>query len=170
MRERSCSVEALEERLQLSSTSFVDGRLSIDVTGSDRVHVSAAHGEAIVKLNGHTADIGSVAAKDVTEIVVDADVENSGNNRIDLSRVTRSRFAHLTGTTVFGGSGNDTLLGSSLSDELDGGDGNDRLEGRSGADRAKCVVRPADRSDRNSSFRNLYWFGIVAQPLRPTNN
>ncbi len=127
-------METLEPRLQLSSASFVDGRLSIEVTGSDRVQVSAAHGEAIVKFNGQPTDIGSIAAADVTEIVVDADVDDSGDNRIDLSRVTRSRFAHLIGATVHGGAGDDTLVGTSRSDELDGGAGDDRLQGRAGAD------------------------------------
>jgi hypothetical protein len=51
MHERSGAVEALEQRLQLSSANFVDGRLSIEVTGSDRVQVSASHGQTLVTFN-----------------------------------------------------------------------------------------------------------------------
>ncbi|MFM9965778.1 MAG: hypothetical protein ACKV2Q_31740, partial [Planctomycetaceae bacterium] len=53
---RSGALDALEQRLQLSSTSFVDGQLSIEVTGNDRVQVSASHGQAVVKFNGRAAD------------------------------------------------------------------------------------------------------------------
>ena len=55
-------VEALEERLQLSSASFVDGRLSIEITGNDSVQVSASLGQTLVRFNGHATAIGSVAA------------------------------------------------------------------------------------------------------------
>ena len=139
-------VESLEERLQLSSASFVDGRLSIEITGNDSVQVSASLGQTIVRFNGHAAAIGSLAASNVAEILVDADAEGSGNNRIDLSRVTSTRFANLIGTTVFSGSGNDTIFGSGVADQLDGGSGKDRIYGNRGND----VLNGGDDNDRLS--------------------
>ena len=137
-------VEALEERLQLSSASFVDGRLSIEITGNDSVQVSASLGQTLVRFNGHATAIGSVAASNVTEIVVNADAETSGNNRIDLSRVTSIRFANLAHTTLFGGHGNDTIIGSAMPDYIDGGSGRDWLDGRAGDD----VINGGNGRDR----------------------
>ena len=129
--------------MQLSSASFVDGQLSIEVTGNDRVQVSASHGQTVVKFNGHAAHFGTVAASQVAEIVVSADLESAGANRIDLSSVTASRFPHLMGTTIGGGAGNDTIWGSAFNDLIDGGAGNDYLLGRIG-DRLDTVCRPGN--------------------------
>ncbi|MFM9962260.1 MAG: Calx-beta domain-containing protein, partial [Planctomycetaceae bacterium] len=126
------------------STSFVDGQLSIEVTGNDRVQVSASHGQAVVKFNGRAADLGTVPASQVTKIVVDADQESSGANRIDLSSVTAARFPHLVGATIWGGAGDDTIWGSAVTDLIFGGAGNDYLLGRVGDD----ILLGGDGNDR----------------------
>lgn len=76
--------------MRLSSVSFLDGELSIEVTNNDRILVSAAHDQTTVKVNGQSINFGVIATADVTDIVVTAEMDSSGNNRINLSRVTPS--------------------------------------------------------------------------------
>ncbi|MFM9960421.1 MAG: hypothetical protein ACKV2Q_04265 [Planctomycetaceae bacterium] len=135
-------MQVLEERLPLSSVSFVDGRLEIELTGNDAVRVTSAGNEAIVKINGQSAQLGPVAVVDVTQITIQAESQ-SGNNRIDLWQIRPTKFIHLTGTSIFAGDGNDTIYGTQLPDDLNGGLGNDKIYGGGGND----IVHGDDGAD-----------------------
>jgi hypothetical protein len=124
------SVEALEQRLQLSATSFVDGVLQITLSGEESLRVTERQGEVILVAHGQKQAIGTLASA-VTELIVQGD---GNENRIDLSRIFARRFPNLTTIQVNGGPGDDTILGSRLADNLRGGDGHDRIDGGHGAD------------------------------------
>lgn len=113
---------------KLSAVEFdaASGKLSVFAGASESVAVSATGGNVVVAING-TPDtsFGTVAANAVQGIVVNG---GSSGNQIDLSEAAGD-FTALTGVTVNGNGGDDTILGSSYNDSIVGGAGNDSIDG-----------------------------------------
>jgi Ca2+-binding RTX toxin-like protein len=86
------------------------------------------------------ADDGEALEGDLVRGTVEHIIGGSGNDVLSGS-VTRGGSIegkrYLTGTSLEGGRGNDTLLGGRAFDHLSGGRGNDRLIGGRGSDRLK---------------------------------
>lgn len=113
------------------SSSGGGGLLSVTLSGSDSVTISANGGN--VQVNGANPDSpgGAVAANTITTIVVNG---GTGNNLIDLSAVNTGSFPAISVISADGSDGNDTLLGGIFGEILAGGLGDDSLVGGLGLD------------------------------------
>jgi Ca2+-binding RTX toxin-like protein len=137
------------------NSAFAMGELSITATAADAITVTVDAGN--VKVNGGDPGGGTVAAAQVTSIVVTG---GPGANDINLAAVNGAAFTTLASVSVNGGDGNDTINGSQLADLLTGGGGNDRIIGddnpggtrddmRGGDDNDTLVWNPGDDDDLN---------------------
>jgi VCBS repeat-containing protein len=107
-----------------TALTFASGLLTVASSFNDSVALSASGGNLVVSVNGApNTSLGTVAASAVHAIVVTG---GSSGNRIDLSGVAGD-FTALTGVTVNGNGGDDTITGSSSNDSLVGGAGNDLI-------------------------------------------
>jgi Ca2+-binding RTX toxin-like protein len=127
---RQRPAEVLEERALLSVSSLIiNGELSIlsDDADSIVVRTNPVDGVSLQVIeNGfQSTTLGNVAVADITSINIRG---GSGANTIDLSGVAAADFTGLTGVSVTGGDGDDTITGTAdFNDTIIAGDGNDTV-------------------------------------------
>ncbi|MEZ5100904.1 MAG: hypothetical protein R3C15_14110 [Thermoleophilia bacterium] len=119
-------------------SSVTAGQLSVTSDGADAIAVACLGG--VTQVNGVNVG-GDPACATITSIVVSG---GPGANLVSLVGANATDFPALTGTTVGGGGGRDTVLGSDRPDVVDlggdtpnvadGGPGNDSITGGSFAD------------------------------------
>ncbi len=105
--------------------------LNVSVTGDESVLISRNGNNVEVRINNVVDDRYSIPADTLRLLAIQG---GPGNNLIDLSGVTLATFPSLSGVSVAGDDGSDTLTGSDLSDVLSGGDQRDHVDGRGGND------------------------------------
>ena len=108
--------EKLEDRTLLTVNAlFFSGELDIFATANDSITVRTDPANfSFVQVLGNgvpVSSVGSLLASQISRLVIDA---GSGDNVVNLSGVSSAFFPALTGVTVDGGDGDDTV---------DGGDG-----------------------------------------------
>jgi Ca2+-binding RTX toxin-like protein len=114
--------DSLEGRVFLSA-NLTAGTLTVRGTdASDTIVLNIRSGALNVLLNGQQQ--GPFAGSAVNSMIING---LAGN---DLIKVEGA----VTGSTINGDDGNDTLIGGDGNDILDGGVGNDTVDGKSGAD------------------------------------
>jgi hypothetical protein len=108
---------------------IVDDILTVDGTGgADSIVVRCANGH--VEVNGSRP--GSLErCDDLRRILVFA---GDGDDRVELSGVTRARFPNVAAADVQAEAGDDVVVGTAWADHLGGGSGTDSLRGGIGAD------------------------------------
>lgn len=122
---------------------FNAGTLTITAQNEAQLVLSCAAGA--VAVNGNTALLpGSVTCASVSTLNVNGDALD---NLIDLGGLLPADFPILTGTTVLGAGGADSLTGSFTADTLTGGPGSDVVSGGGGDD--VLIWLPGDGTDRN---------------------
>jgi Ca2+-binding RTX toxin-like protein len=124
-----------------TSTSFVDGRLSVSSDADDALVVDCSAGS--VRLNG-TPVPGPVTCASVLRVEASG---GPGANLINLSGMLPNDFTSLLETGIVGGAGTDTVIGSFAADEItwNPGDGSDSNDGGAGNDR--IVVNGSDTAN-----------------------
>lgn len=109
-----------------------NGRLVLTLHEGVDVAVTASDGQVEIWANGMLESIpGLILAGDVQSIVVNGSPDD---DLVDLSGVTPAAFTNLTGSTIRGGAGDDTLIGSAFADVIRAGRGNDSVLGGDGDD------------------------------------
>jgi hypothetical protein len=126
---------SLESRVLLSATAMFDAsshKLTVSSTASESIEIgSDASGR--VTFNNALVSNGSVKLKtaDVESIIVNG---GSGANRINLSKVTTTKFKAVKTVSINGNGGNDIITGSEFADRIRGNAGNDTVRGGLGKD------------------------------------
>jgi Ca2+-binding RTX toxin-like protein len=126
---------SLESRVLLSATAMFDAsshKLTVSSTASESIEIgSDASGR--VTFNNALVSNGSVKLKtaDVESIIVNG---GSGANRINLSKVTTTKFKAVKTVSINGNGGNDIITGSEFADRIHGNAGNDIISGGLGKD------------------------------------
>ena len=122
--------EKLEDRTLLTVNAlFFGGELDVFATENDSITVRTDPANfSFVQVLGNgvpVSSVGAVLTSQISRLVIDA---GSGDNVVNLSGVNSAFFSSLTGVTVDGGDGNDTIIGTAdLNDTLRGNDGNDTI-------------------------------------------
>ncbi len=124
-----------------TSTSFVDGRLSVSSDADDALVVDCNAGA--VRLNG-TPVPGPVTCASVLQVQASG---GPGANLIDLSGMQPTDFTNLLETSIVGAAGADTVVGSFAADVIiwNPGDGSDTNDGGAGNDR--IIVNGSDTTN-----------------------
>jgi hemolysin type calcium-binding protein/calpain family cysteine protease len=119
-RQTRLSVEALEDRMLLTTATFANGILRVYGTdAAERITIRQDASRVIVD------GVGYVDSYRVSSVVVDA---RGGDDVVDCSTL---RVA----ASIMGGNGNDYLYGGTAIDRIFGQAGNDRIYGRAGDDK-----------------------------------
>jgi Ca2+-binding RTX toxin-like protein len=127
---RQRPAEVLEERALLSVSSLmINGELSVlsDDADSIVVRTNPVDGVSLQVIeNGfQSTTLGNVLVADITSINIRG---GSGANTIDLSGVAAADFTGLTGVSITGGDGDDSITGTvDFNDTIIAGDGNDTI-------------------------------------------
>ena len=131
--QRGC--EAFEVRVVLSTSSLVDGLLTLTQEAPTPLELRPSATEAgkleVFEAGVLIPGLGAFASQ-VRQIRV---IGSSGDDVINLSAISPGLFAQTPSISIFGGSGNDSIIGSSgLATYVEGGDGNDTIGGFFGSD------------------------------------
>ena len=126
----SLAAEIFENRVMLSTVTFVGGVLTVDLSSNDDMTIRPNGDNFEVQINDVIDEVTG-AASDVTTIVVNG---GGGSNIIDLSAVKPSEFTSLSSVTLKGEDSGDDIRGSGIGDLINGGRGFDTLNGKSGDD------------------------------------
>ncbi len=105
--------------------------LNVNLIDSDSAHITRGENNVEVVINNVADARYSIPADTLRILNIQG---GSGSNAIDLTAITGAAFPSLTGITISGGAGNDTITGSDLPDVLNGGDQSDAINGRAGND------------------------------------
>lgn len=125
-------IDFLSDHMVTSAFDSNTGALTIAATQASDIAVRSVDNDLQITINGVVDNsLGSITAASVKSISLEG---SAGDDRIDLSGVTAVEFTNLTGTTVQGGDGNDTIIGSALDDRLIGGAGDDSILAGAGND------------------------------------
>jgi Ca2+-binding RTX toxin-like protein len=113
----------------INITSLATRDLVYTATGSTVLTVTIVSGKLRVK-------IGNVVQPDVDPATVRSISLNGGTGKdsINLTGLSPSLYWHVSGVTINGGDGNDTITGSFGADSINGGNGNDSIVGGDGND------------------------------------
>ena len=136
------------------NSNVTGGALTVTSDAGDAIAITAVNGQ--VKVNGNDPGNGAANAANITSITVTGD---AGANVIDLSGVTPTTYAGITGlnVTINGGGGGDTITGSEHADVLNGGDGDDRITPNDNPAPPHTVVRDDARGDAGND--TIVWNG-----------
>lgn len=129
------NLERLEERAVLASASLANGVLTVKGSNLSET-INVAQNDGSITVTGHN---GSFNANSVNRVVV---YGYGGNDHIDVRSVRGS--ANFTGTSLFGGFGNDFMVGTAVRDYIYGEGNNDTLFGMDGSD----VLSGGDNNDK----------------------
>lgn len=114
-----------------AAVSVVIPRLNITLFNNQSVRVARIGDAVEVKINDVVSTSYQFFANSLSTITITG---STGNNLIDLTGVTVADFPAITGVTVTGGAGTDTILGSQFGDALFGDSGKDSIDGGAGQD------------------------------------
>lgn len=115
--------------------------LNINVSGGESIRAVRTGENVEIRINNVVDSRFTSPAATLRTINIQG---GAGNNLIDLSALNRTSFPSLTGVTVSGNNGDDSIIGSALVDVLSGDGGNDTLTGGDGADVLSGGVGTAD--------------------------
>lgn len=140
---RDLKFETLERRVVLTASAVFDNGL-LTVTGDDNANTISILGQDVsgtsylmVQDNGTTIFDGTPTGQNVAVSALQTVTASGGlgNDTLDLTSVSLANgFSGVTGVTLSGGGGDDTILGSALADNLLGDAGEDVLIGGTGND------------------------------------
>ena len=153
-RNRSASLEILENRTMLSVQSLVFGtEMTVLADANDDIAIGRNSSTGNVQISANGVIQNGLATTQASTLTTLSVFTESGDNSIDLTGLDLGGFSSLNSVIVDGGDGNDliiasnsfaesliggdgtdTILGQGGDDTIDGGDGNDSLLGGTGAD------------------------------------